>query len=54
MQSSSNIFIGFDLRDQHLSDKRVRQAIACAINKQYKLIAYTMEVQHLQHHLYLK
>lgn len=34
MQSSSNMFIGFDLRDKHLSDKRVRQAIAYAINNQ--------------------
>jgi putative dipeptide-binding protein len=28
------MFIGFDLRDKHLSDKRVRQAIAYAINNQ--------------------
>ena len=34
MQSSSNMFIGFDLRDKYLSDKRVRQAIAYAINNQ--------------------
>ena len=34
MQSSSNMFIGFDLRDKHLADKRVRQAIAYAINNQ--------------------
>ena len=34
MQSSSNMFIGFDLRDKHLSDKRVRQAIAYAINNE--------------------
>ena len=34
MQSSSNMFIGFDLRDKHLSDKRVRQAIAYAMNNQ--------------------
>ena len=34
MQSSSNMFIGFDLRDKHLADKRVRQAIAYTINNQ--------------------
>ena len=34
MQSSSNMFIGFDLRDKHLADKRVRQAIAYAINNE--------------------
>lgn len=51
MQSSSNMFIGFDLRDKHLADKRVRQAIAYAINNQD---TYTMEVQLLQHLLYLK
>ncbi|WP_367099961.1 ABC transporter substrate-binding protein [Fusobacterium gastrosuis] len=34
MQSSSNMFIGFDLRDKYLADKRVRQAIAYTINNQ--------------------
>ena len=34
MQSSNNMFIGFDLRDKHLADKRVRQAIAYAINNE--------------------
>ena len=35
VETPSNMFLGFDLRNELLADKRVRQAIAYAINNEY-------------------